>query len=67
MLPRTVKRLGRAKRAENPAEEIMSFVLRAKLGASCRVQVPAGRGATRRPRPLRGEWRAEIGIVGGMS
>jgi hypothetical protein len=25
------------------------------------------RGATRRPRPLRGEWRAEIGIVGGIS
>jgi hypothetical protein len=25
------------------------------------------RGATRRPRPLRGEWRAEIRIVGGIS
>jgi hypothetical protein len=26
-----------------------------------------GGGATRRPRPLRGEWHAEIRIVGGIS
>jgi hypothetical protein len=26
-----------------------------------------GKGATRRPRPLRGEWRAEIRVVGGIS
>jgi hypothetical protein len=25
------------------------------------------RGATRRPRPLRGEWHAEIRVVGGIS
>jgi hypothetical protein len=39
--------------------------------ALCITQPPAlagsERGATRRPRPLRGEWHAEIRVVGGIS
>jgi hypothetical protein len=27
----------------------------------------SSKGATRRPRPLRGEWHAEIRVVGGIS
>jgi hypothetical protein len=31
------------------------------------VNAPIGPGATRRPRPLRSEWHAEIRVVGGIS
>jgi hypothetical protein len=53
------------------AEEMFKLISRWSSSFAIAVTLVLGTlsstGATRRPRPLRGEWHAEIRVVGGIS